>query len=55
MRAYEATSLINASPERVWQVLSDIAAWPDWNSGVSKVEGTLVVGEKLSISIEANP
>jgi hypothetical protein len=31
-------------PERVWQVLSDIAARPDWNSGVSKVEGTLMVG-----------
>jgi uncharacterized protein YndB with AHSA1/START domain len=55
MRAYEAESLIDASPERVWQVLSDIAAWPDWSSGVSKVEGTLALGEKLSISVEANP
>ncbi len=55
MRAYEATSLIHASPERVWEVLSDVASWPRWESGVTKVDGVLGLGEKLSISVEANP
>jgi uncharacterized protein YndB with AHSA1/START domain len=55
MRSYEATSLIQASPEQVWRVLANTAAWPDWNSGVTKVDGTLALGEKLSIGVDANP
>jgi uncharacterized protein YndB with AHSA1/START domain len=55
MRAYEASAVINAAPDQVWRVLSDIAAWPTWNSGVTKVDGRLALGEKLSITVEANP
>jgi uncharacterized protein YndB with AHSA1/START domain len=55
MRAYEATALIKAPAEQVWRVLTDTAAWPDWSSGVTKVDGRLALGEKLSISVEANP
>lgn len=55
MRSYEANSLIQATPEQVWPVLTDTAAWPTWNSGVTKVEGRPVLGEKLSVTVEANP
>jgi uncharacterized protein YndB with AHSA1/START domain len=55
MRSYEATSFIDATPERVWPVLTDVAAWPDWGSGVTKVDGRLALGEKLAITVEANP
>jgi uncharacterized protein YndB with AHSA1/START domain len=55
MRAYEATSLIESSPEQVWRVLTDTDAWPDWDSGVTKVDGQLALGEKLTISVKANP
>jgi uncharacterized protein YndB with AHSA1/START domain len=55
MRSYQATALIDAPPEQVWRVLTDIAAWPGWDSGVIKVDGRLALGEKLSITVEANP
>ena len=55
MRSYEATSLIEAPPEQVWPVLTDIAAWPSWDSGVTNVDGRLALGEKLSITVAANP
>jgi uncharacterized protein YndB with AHSA1/START domain len=55
MRSYEASTVIEASPEQVWPVLTDTAAWPDWDSGVTKVDGQLALGEKLSITVEANP
>ncbi len=55
MRAYEASSLIEATPERVWPVLTDAATWPDWDSGVIKVQGRVAVGEKISLTVEANP
>jgi uncharacterized protein YndB with AHSA1/START domain len=55
MRSYDATALIEAPPEQVWPVLTDIAAWPGWDSGVTNVDGRLALGEKLSITVEANP
>jgi uncharacterized protein YndB with AHSA1/START domain len=55
MRSYEASSFIDATPERVWPVLTDAAAWPDWDSGVTKVDGRVALGEKLSVTVEANP
>jgi uncharacterized protein YndB with AHSA1/START domain len=55
MRAFEASSFIATTPEQVWPVLTDATAWPDWDSGVSKVDGRLALGEKLSITVTANP
>jgi uncharacterized protein YndB with AHSA1/START domain len=55
MRAYEAAALIDATPERVWTVLTNTDAWPEWDSGVTKVDGRLALGEKLSITVAANP
>jgi uncharacterized protein YndB with AHSA1/START domain len=54
MRGFQATSLIDATPEQVWRVLTDVARWPDWDSGVTKVEGQLALGETLKISVEGN-
>ena len=53
-RSYEARSLIEATPAQVWATLTDVAAWPDWDSGVNTVEGELALGAKLTISVEAN-
>jgi uncharacterized protein YndB with AHSA1/START domain len=47
--------LIQAAPERVWSVLTDAAAWPNWDSGVTKVDGRVALGEKLTVAVEANP
>jgi uncharacterized protein YndB with AHSA1/START domain len=55
MRYYEAGSHIEANPEKVWPVLTDIDAWPTWESGVTKVDGRLALGQKLSITVSANP
>jgi uncharacterized protein YndB with AHSA1/START domain len=55
MHSYEANSFIEATPEQVWPVLTDAGAWPDWDSGVTKVDGRLALGEKLSITVKANP
>jgi hypothetical protein len=46
--------VIEAPPEQVWPVLTDIAACPAWDSGVTNVEGRLALGEKLSITVAAN-
>jgi uncharacterized protein YndB with AHSA1/START domain len=55
MRSYQATAVINASPEHVWSLLTDVASWPTWDSGVSSVEGRAALGEKLELRVDANP
>jgi hypothetical protein len=55
MRYYEATSTIDASPEAVWAVLSDGAAWPTWDSGVDAVDGKIATGETIKIRSKAAP
>jgi hypothetical protein len=49
MRFYEASSKIAAAPHAVWDVLSDGAQWPSWDSGVVGVDGRIAPGETIAI------
>src|ERR1700722_11382817 len=55
MRSYEASSMIASSPEAVWAVLADGAAWPSWDSGVDGVDGRIASGEKITVRAQAAP
>ena len=35
---YETTVAIAAPVDRIWSVISDVAAWPEWTASVSAVE-----------------
>ena len=43
---------INASPERVWDILADLAAYPRWNPFIRHISGKLEVGERLEVRLE---
>ena len=49
MRSYEAVTRIDASPDDVWPVLTDVGSWRDWDSGVDRVEGRVALGEQLTV------
>jgi hypothetical protein len=55
MKAYEAMSTIAASPEAVWAILTDASSYPEWDSGVQRVEGRIAPGERIKVVSEANP
>lgn len=40
---------VQASPERVWEVLSDLKGWKAWNPLNPKVEGRLAIGSELTV------
>lgn len=40
---------IDASPRAVWDVLTDFAAYRDWNSFMDRIGGTAEVGTKLVV------
>ena len=55
MKHYDASATIDARPEQVWAILIDAPAYPQWDSGVQKVEGRIAPGEKIKVVSEANP
>ena len=46
---------IGARPERVWALLTNAADFPRWNSTVTKIDGTIQLGEKLALQVPAAP
>jgi ribosome-associated toxin RatA of RatAB toxin-antitoxin module len=45
MKIFQTTVRIDAPPQRVWDVLVDVARWPEWTASVTEVK--LVQGERL--------
>jgi hypothetical protein len=43
---------IQASAERVWQLLTDFLSFPQWNPFIRKASGNLRVGERLEVNIQ---
>jgi hypothetical protein len=50
-RLLETEILIDASPARIWAVLADFAAYPQWNPYVTAIEGDLAHGARLALSL----
>lgn len=55
MKAYSATTTIEASPETVWSILTDAAAYPEWEPGVDRIEGRIAPGETVTAYTRLNP
>jgi hypothetical protein len=54
MRRFTISTDIAATPERVWQVMSDVERWAEWTPSVSRIRllggGPLVPGTRVIIS-----
>jgi hypothetical protein len=52
MREIQTEIEINAPPEEVWRVLTDFAAYPEWNPLVRSASGELREGGRLEIFVQ---
>jgi len=52
MKQIRAEIDINASAERVWHILTDFAAFPQWNPFIRHISGELKVGGKLDVYLQ---
>ncbi|MEA2582302.1 MAG: hypothetical protein QOF33_387 [Thermomicrobiales bacterium] len=43
---------IQATPARVWDVLTDFADYPDWNPFIPRIAGTVEVGARLDARLQ---
>jgi hypothetical protein len=52
---YEVTADIRAPAETIWGIVTDASAYPDWDSGVERIEGRIAPGEKIKVFSEMKP
>ena len=46
MKSFAVATVINATPETVWVILTDGAQWTAWNPTIERIEGAIVPGGK---------
>jgi uncharacterized protein YndB with AHSA1/START domain len=54
MKFFEASSTIQASPEKVWSIITDTPNVANWDSGVIRIDGKMELGEKVKL-VSSNP
>lgn len=55
MKKFETTIEIKAAPDKVWSILTNAEAYPNWNSTVEKVDGQIALGQKVTVYAKATP
>nr|WP_319375826.1 SRPBCC domain-containing protein [uncultured Methanoregula sp.] len=52
MKELKSEIEIQASAERVWNILTDFAVFPQWNPFIRRAEGLVRAGEQLHVTIQ---
>lgn len=55
MKRFHVSRTIDASPERIWAILTDAAGYPSWNTSVVRIEGRIAAGETIRVISTVNP
>ena len=51
MTQYTTTVEMGASPESVWEILTDGPGYANWNPEINRVDGKIALGEKVKAHI----
>src|SRR6185503_13912943 len=52
---YRVGTNIAAPPEKVWAIITDAAKYPEWNSTVISIDGTIAKGERVELKAKIDP
>jgi len=55
MKEYRASTTINASPEKIWAILTDAAKYPEWDPSADRIEGRIALGETVTAYTKLSP
>jgi hypothetical protein len=55
MKSFSTTILIEAQAGRVWDILTNLARWPEWNTTVDRVTGDAAAGKYVTVYLKINP
>jgi hypothetical protein len=55
MKAFFSSITIAAPASRIWELLTDTTTWPQWNTTVDKVEGSVALGKTIKVHAKVSP
>jgi len=55
MKAFAVKTSIRATPERIWELLTDAPGYTRWNTTVERIEGKIGKNERLKVHAKINP
>jgi hypothetical protein len=55
VKSFQVSKSIRATPQQIWPILTDAAAYPSWNSAVTRIEGRIAAGETIKVFVPINP
>jgi hypothetical protein len=55
MKCFSTSTIIQALPETIWDILVDGTKWVQWNTTIVKVEGNIALGETVTVYTKINP
>ncbi len=55
MKAFSTTTVIRATPGKIWALLTDAASYPAWNPTVERVEGRIALQQKVKVFTKLSP
>ena len=54
-KSFQATAQIAASAKSIWAILTDIDRWPEWNTTIDKIAGSISSGGRVTVHAKASP
>jgi uncharacterized protein YndB with AHSA1/START domain len=55
MKAFAVKTSIRATPERIWELLTDAPGYTRWNNTVSGIDGKIRRNERIKVHAKINP
>ena len=55
MKIYSVEITIETSPQTIWKILTNAAAYPEWEPNVERIEGQIAKGEKIKVFTKFSP
>jgi hypothetical protein len=52
---YAVGTNINASPEKIWALLTNAKQFPSWNSAVASIDGDIALGQQIQVKVPIAP
>ena len=55
MKVFSASATINASPDKIWALITDAPTIPSWDPGLIRIDGRIAPGEKITVYSKVSP
>jgi len=55
MKSFATRSMIRATPDAIWRILTAASGYADWNTTVSRIDGRIALGERVTVHARVAP